>query len=92
MRLGPSGPQAEVLTLSHTGKSHYLPSMVHLPIQFVLQNRLHEQQPEQAVPPHGDAALLDAYSRAVVDIVDEVGPSVTRIDMRRGDGTAGGMG
>ena len=66
--------------------------MTHLPIQFVLQDRPPEQQPGHPIPSSGDAALLDAYSRAVVDIVDEVGPSVTRIDMRRGDGTAAGTG
>ena len=35
---------------------------------------------------------LDAYSRAVVDGVDRVGPSVVRIDVRRGDGSRGGSG
>jgi S1-C subfamily serine protease len=31
-----------------------------------------------------DAAMLDAYSSAVSDVVDRVGPSVVRIDVRRG--------
>lgn len=44
-----------------------------------------------------DAALLDAYSRAVVDVVDAVGPAVVSIGVkRRGgrpqDGTATGSG
>ncbi|MEO1089846.1 MAG: trypsin-like peptidase domain-containing protein [Pseudomonadota bacterium] len=44
--------------------------------------------------PIGDEALFDAYSRAVVDVVDAVGPAVVRVaaapDQRRG--TAGGLG
>ena len=43
-------------------------------------------------PVRGDAALLDSYSRTVVDVVDAVGPSVIRIDVRRGDGSRGGSG
>ncbi len=45
-----------------------------------------------ASPPASDAVLLDAYSRSVVDVVDKVGPSVVRIDVRRGDGSRGGSG
>ena len=43
-------------------------------------------------PSASDAVLLDSYSRAVVDVVDEVGPSVLRIDVKRGDGSRGGSG
>lgn len=32
--------------------------------------------------PQEDQALLDAYSRAVIDMVDRVGPAVVRIDVR----------
>ena len=42
--------------------------------------------------PNPDAALLDSYSQAVVGVVDRVGPSVVRIDVRRGDGSRGGSG
>ena len=28
-----------------------------------------------------DQALLDAYSRAVIDVVDRVGPAVVRLDV-----------
>jgi S1-C subfamily serine protease len=48
---------------------------------------------------HDEAALLDAYSRAVMDAVDRVGPSVVKVDVeadappgarrRRGDGGTG---
>ena len=34
-----------------------------------------------AVPPE-DQALLDAYSRAVIDVVDRVGPTVVRLDVK----------
>src|SRR5438874_12485671 len=39
-----------------------------------------------AIP--NDEPLFDAYSRAVTEVVDTVGPSVVRIDVRRG-GAAG---
>jgi S1-C subfamily serine protease len=37
----------------------------------------------------GDGAALDAYSRVVTDVVDRVGPSVVRIDVRRAGKSAG---
>jgi S1-C subfamily serine protease len=36
-----------------------------------------------------DAAALDAYSRAVSDVVERVGPSVVRVDLRRNGAPAG---
>jgi S1-C subfamily serine protease len=47
------------------------------------------------VPPE-DKALLDAYSRAVIDVVDRVGPAVVRLDVtagneRRQGGTGSGV-
>jgi S1-C subfamily serine protease len=42
------------------------------------------------VPPD-DQALLDAYSRAVIDVVDRVGPTVVRLDVKTG-GQRGGTG
>ena len=38
---------------------------------------------EPAPVPPEDQALLDAYSRAVIDVVDRVGPAVVRLDVRR---------
>jgi S1-C subfamily serine protease len=35
-----------------------------------------------APPPTDDTALLDAYSRAVIDVVDAVGPAVVRLEVR----------
>jgi S1-C subfamily serine protease len=43
--------------------------------------------------PADDQALLDAYSRAVIDVVDRVGPAVVRIDVKpNGDRRRGGTG
>jgi S1-C subfamily serine protease len=42
--------------------------------------RLHAHQPE-------DDELLDAYSRAVVQAVETVGPSVVRVERKRGGGS-----
>ncbi len=45
-----------------------------------------------AIPPD-DRALLDAYSRAVIDVVDRVGPAVVRLDIKAGnDPRRGGTG
>jgi S1-C subfamily serine protease len=41
------------------------------------------------VPPE-DQALLDAYSRAVIDVVERVGPAVVRLDVKAHDGPAHG--
>jgi S1-C subfamily serine protease len=40
-------------------------------------------------PAASDGAALDAYSRVVTDVVDRVGPSVVRIDVRRAGKAAG---
>ncbi len=46
--------------------------------------------PRTAVP--GDSDLLDAYSQAVISVVQKVGPAVIAVTGRRGDRTGGGMG
>jgi S1-C subfamily serine protease len=57
---------------------------------------LNHQEPNPApapVPPE-DQALLDAYSRAVIDVVDRVGPAVVRLDVKAGErrgGTGSGV-
>ena len=40
-----------------------------------------------AVAQPDDAALLDAYSQAVIGAVDQVGPSVVRVELERGGGS-----
>ncbi len=44
------------------------------------------------VIPADDQALIDAYSRAVIDVVDRVGPAVVKIDIRTGSGRPAGTG
>lgn len=51
-----------------------------------------DRVPAQDSAAHADAALLDAYSRTVTDVVDAVGPSVVRIDLARADGKKSGSG
>jgi S1-C subfamily serine protease len=49
---------------------------------------------EPAPVPPEDQALLDAYSRAVIDVVDRVGPAVVRLDVKtdqRRGGTGSGV-
>jgi S1-C subfamily serine protease len=47
--------------------------------------------PAPSIPPD-DQALLDAYSRAVIDVVDRVGPAVVRLDVTDGERRHGGTG
>jgi S1-C subfamily serine protease len=41
-------------------------------------------EPTPSIPPD-DHELLDAYSRAVIDVVDRVSPAVVRLGVRKGD-------
>jgi S1-C subfamily serine protease len=56
-----------------------------------LLNPADESNGAGSLPPVSDDAALDAYSRVVTDVVDRVGPSVVRIDIRR-EGKGGGSG
>ncbi len=48
-----------------------------------------ESRASAAAPSSSDETTLDAYSRCVVDVVETVGPSVVRIDVRRAGKAAG---
>jgi S1-C subfamily serine protease len=48
-------------------------------------DRPHDPEADVIQVPPEDQALLDAYSRAVIDVVDRVGPAVVRLDVK-GDG------
>lgn len=50
-------------------------------------NEFEEHDAPQTVPqPDGDAAILDAYSNAVIAVADRVGPAVVRVETRRDGG------
>src|ERR1700736_501110 len=58
-----------------------------------LFDKTKSNSPEPAAPPAEDAALLDAYSRAVIDVVETVSPAVVRLDVRSSEkGRQGGSG
>jgi S1-C subfamily serine protease len=46
-----------------------------------------EQHGPGAIPPPSEAEALDAYSRAITQAVDKVGPSVVRVNVRNGAGS-----
>ena len=55
----------------------------------MLDNLTPDRTDASAVP-GDDQALLDAYSRAVIDVVDRVGPAVVRLDVKGSDARARG--
>ena len=56
------------------------------PVLAMFHNRHYDTA---SAAPADDQALLDAYSRAVIDVVDRVSPAVVRLDVRKGDRPAG---
>jgi S1-C subfamily serine protease len=56
-----------------------------IPISQALAGRRSAAEPETSAVPAEDQALLDAYSRAVIDVVDRVGPAVVALAVRRGE-------
>jgi len=61
------------------------------PLLFALDAEAASSGPGSRNPADDDSSALDAYSRVVADVVDRVGPSVVRIDVRRA-GKGGGSG
>jgi S1-C subfamily serine protease len=53
-------------------------------LDFVLDERTEPVPIAPAAPLPDDAAVLDAYSAAITDVVDRVGPTVVRIDVWHG--------
>jgi len=56
-----------------------------IPISQALAGRRNAAEPETSAVPAEDQALLDAYSRAVIDVVDRVGPAVVALAVRSGE-------
>ena len=54
---------------------------------MTLFDKRNSDSPEAQGPPAEDAALLDAYSRAVIDVVETMSPAVVRLDVRAGEST-----
>ena len=63
--------------------------MLDATVNFVLDEHTEPAAPASAdSAPPDDAALLDAYSAAITDVVDRVGPAVVRIDVWHGRNAA----
>ncbi len=65
--------------------------------KFLLDDRIDEiansgRETISASASASDAALLNSYSRSVSDVVESVGPSVVRLDIRHADGRRAGSG
>src|SRR5262249_26508268 len=77
-------PHIRVRTPSPPVKSTTVPAMPASPKAPQVPSMLDRPTPNVASPPPvppDEAALLDAYSRAVIDVVDRVGPAVVRLDV-----------
>jgi S1-C subfamily serine protease len=60
----------------------------------ILDESVADREPQAPSPPsdHDDSVLLDAYSRAVTDVVDRLGPSVVKIDVWKRSSQPAGSG
>src|ERR1700722_9544494 len=65
--------------------------MTIMPLTDAFRNAESVPGPDISIVPADDQALLDAYSRAVIDVVDRVGPAVVRLAVHSGL-TAGSAG
>ncbi len=66
--------------------------MTIIPITDALRNDRRAGPPHPAAALAEDQALLDAYSRAVIDVVDEVGPAVVCLSIPSSGAGRGGTG
>jgi S1-C subfamily serine protease len=73
-----------------------MPALAKVPQLYPMLDRPTSDLGSPPPVPPDDQALLDAYSRAVIDVVDRVGPAVVRLDVaangeRRHGGTGSGV-
>ena len=66
--------------------------MFDAPVQTVGDEERHPGGAAPAPGPADESILLDAYSAAIIDVVERVGPAVARVDTRRGNRNRGGTG
>jgi len=66
--------------------------MTIFPLSAAIRSDRNTAQPNPSIVPADDTALLDAYSRAVIDVVDRVGPAVVRLAVQSGADRRGGTG
>jgi S1-C subfamily serine protease len=65
--------------------------MTIIPLTDALRASRTATAPELPAVPADDRALLDAYSKAVIDVVDRVGPAVVRLAVHGGNGSPAGQ-
>ncbi len=63
-----------------------------IPLTNAFWGRREGPQAQDSAVPKEDQALLDAYSRAVIDVVDRVGPAVVALAIRNGQASGHGGG
>ena len=61
-------------------------------ISLALDDDARDSAATPSAAPASDAALLDAYSRTLVEVIDRVGPAVVRIDVKSGGRAGAGSG
>ena len=63
-----------------------------IPATNAIWGRREAAEPQQSAVPKEDQALLDAYSRAVIDVVERVGPAVVALAIHAGRARGGESG
>jgi S1-C subfamily serine protease len=66
--------------------------MTIIPLSDALRANRGNPESDTSLVPSDDQALLDAYSRAVIDVVDRVGPAVVRLAVHAGTARADAKG